>query len=352
MPRRAAAEAVAARGGIVRRGLTRRTSHLVIGHGAHRLIAGGRLAKTLVESDRLGATCLSENAFLRLIDGIEAAEPSQRPFPLQTLIDKTGLNIETIRLLGLFDVIALREETVGFRDLVAAKEVARLLAEGIPMADLLASVDTLRRRSGPGEDLARVHLARTDDGEIGLRLGEAVAELDGQMRLPLSRGDNPSVDALFEAASEAEEVGAWGAAERLYRRCLTLDRSDPIAAFNLANVLREQGRPQAARFYFKLALALDPGFAEAWYNLADLAEQAGLEAEARACLGRALGLDPDYADALYNLAQLEYRREAYGRALACWERYLSLDDASDWSHTAREGVALCRQKLQEANQHS
>lgn len=324
----------------------------MIGHGAHRLIVGGRLAKTLERSDRLGATCLSENAFLRLIDSFEAAESSQRPFPLQTLIDKSGLDAETIRLLSLFDVFALHEGTVGFRDLVAAKEAARLLAEGMPMADLLASVDTLRRRSGPGEDLARVHLGRTDDGEIGLRLGEAVAELDGQMRLPLPRGDNPSVDALFEAAAEAEEAGAWGAAERLYRRCLTLDRADPIAAFNLANVLREQGRPRAARFYFRLALALDPGFAEAWYNLADLAEQDGLEGEARACLDRALGLDSDYADALFNLAQLEYRREAYDRALTCWERYLSLDAASDWSRTAREGVALCRQKLQQADRHS
>jgi hypothetical protein len=45
---------------------------------------------------------------------------------------------------------------------------------------------------------------------------------------------------------------------------------------------------------------------------------------------------------LYNLAHLEFEAEAYERARALWQRYLTLDPDSDWSRTARQGLALCQ----------
>ena len=97
------------------------------------------------------------------------------------------------------------------------------------------------RRRGP--PLARLKLVRDERGRLARRIGDAYAELDGQIRLSLPRADNPSVDEVFDAAEEAEQAGDLAAAATLYRRCVSMDPHDPIAPFNLANVLREQGGP-------------------------------------------------------------------------------------------------------------
>jgi Flp pilus assembly protein TadD len=50
--------------------------------------------------------------------------------------------------------------------------------------------------------------------------------------------------ALIGPHSEASD---FAQAERLYRRCVDLDRTDPAAAFNLANLLRAHGRHGEAK---------------------------------------------------------------------------------------------------------
>ena len=70
------------------------------------------------------------------------------------------------------------------------------------------------------------------------------------------------------------------------------------------------------------------------------------KAAAREGFERAIAADPDYADPLYNLAQLEFEAGALRRARELWQRYLTLDPDSEWSRTARHGLALCQRQGQ------
>ena len=207
---------------------------------------------------------------------------------LDELPARTGLEPRVVRLLVLFDIIQPCGAECSFRDLIGAREAARLLGEGLALADIVRGTERLGRA---GEDsdahpLARLKLACDDSGRLARRIGDAFAELDGQLRLALPYADNPSVDELFDAADEAEQAGDLATAAMLYRRCVSMDQRDPIAPFNLANVLREQGQRAAAKLFFELALAIDPEFADAWYNLALLEEAAG-DKDGRAPVPRA-----------------------------------------------------------------
>jgi tetratricopeptide (TPR) repeat protein len=248
------------------------------------------------------------------------------------------------RLLELFEVIQPQDGALSFRDLIAAREVARLTAAGLGVAEIIASVVDLGGGTKACEDhpLARLKLVCDEQGHLARRIGNRFAELDGQMRLPLANPGNPSVDEVFEAAEEAEQRGDLVRAEGLYRRCARLDPSDPIAPFNLANVLREQGRRGEAKSYLQLATVIDPALADGWYNLALLVEAEGQKGLARAHLERAIAADPDYADPLYWLAKLHFEAGELAAAAQLWQRYLRLDPDSEWSRLARKGLMLCR----------
>ncbi len=344
-PNALVAQEVERRGGIVRRGLPPRTALVALGRGSLKQLADGRLEAKLARAERIGARCLSENALLRVLDLLPPLAADAGAIRLDDLPARTGLEPRVVRLLELFDIIQPCGAECSFRDLIGAREAARLLGEGLALADIVRGTERLGRA---GEDsdahpLARLKLACDDSGRLARRIGEAFAELDGQLRLALPYADNPSVDELFDAADEAEQAGDLATAAMLYRRCVSMDQRDPIAPFNLANVLREQGQRAAAKLFFELALAIDPEFADAWYNLALLEEAAGDKAGARRCLERAIAADPDYADPLYNLGKLQFELGCFAEASRMWQRYLALDPDSEWSRRARSGLHLCQQ---------
>lgn len=337
---------VTRRGGTVRRGLTRHTALFVVGRSSYTQLQAGRLQAKLARADDIGAACLSERTFLRALGLLPAAAPTTAALRLNDLPGKTGLRPETIRLLVLFDLVQPAGDQCSFRDLVVAREVGRLLREGLELAAIVAAAERAGGQAGSGDDqpLARLKLASDEDGRLALRFGDGLAELDGQMRLPLADAGNPSIDDLFDSAEDAEQDGDLDAAEDFYRRCMALDRSDPIAPFNLANVLRDQGQESAAIWQLRVALGVDPSFAEAWYNLALLLDARADKAAAQNAFERAIAADPGYADPVFNLAQLQFEAGAYAAAQDLWQRYLALDPDSDWSRKARQGVAVCRQQ--------
>ena len=340
-------ERLEAGGAILRRGLTRRTDLLVIGRGAYRMLDDGRLARKIALADRYGARCLSEGGLGKMLTPMSAAETADAILTIETMTAQTGLDRATLRLLSLFDLMADEGEGLGFRDLVTGREVARLFGEGASLEEIVRGVGQLERGQGGRGDqpLARHKLVTTGEGDLALRFGDGLAEFDGQMRMALPEGGNPSVQDLFEEAEEAEIIGDFPGAEALYHRCIDLDKKDPTARFNLANVLREQARGAEALQCLKVVVSMDPGFAEAWYNLADLAESGGDLGGAKRHLGRALEADGDYADAVFNLASLHFRDGEIDAAMVGWRRYLALDKNSKWSRKAREGVMLCRERL-------
>jgi tetratricopeptide (TPR) repeat protein len=347
VPRRLAVEEAERRGATVRRGLPRRTELVVIGGGARSLLAGGRLIATLALADELGARALSEKTFLRALGLIPPAGAEPAEIPLEQLGQSVGLEPAIVRLMELFDLIEARDGRCSFRDLVTGREVARLLRENVSFGEILDVIGMINRREPVSHPLARHKLVCAEDGRLVVRLGERLAELDGQLCLALPEAGNPSLDLLFEAAEEAEDEGDLAAAEVLYRRCVDLDRRDPIIAFNLANVLREQGSNREAKWYLQLALAHDPGFAEAWYNLAMILHAEGEGLVVREHLERAIAADPEYSDPVYNLARWHAKAGDPVAAARWWERYLELDPDSEWARKARRALALCRGHVKE-----
>ena len=346
MPQKLAKQEVERRGGRIQRSINPETDFVVVGHFAYRLLDGGRLQWKLDQAEVAGAVCISENQFLALSELREIASASERTLSLESLAVQAGLDSATLVQLALFDVIEPNDGWCGFRDVVAAKEAARLIDQGATIAEIVAGNLALQRNTDEQpQNLAQVHLTRSEADGLVMKVGEKLAELDGQMKLSLSELDNPSLDELFDAAEVAEDAGEFEIAERYYRQCVDIEKQDPTALFNLANVARERGKPKEARVYLERALLLDPAYPEAWYNLADLAESDGDYRTAQICLLKALSINADFADALFNLARLYYRDDAFDDAVPFFERYLELDAHSEWGRSARDYLSVCRQQL-------
>lgn len=339
-----AAEAVAARGGRVRQGLTRQTTHLVVGGGQPRIADDGSLATKLAAADVRGAETMGEAAFLRAA-GL-APPLTGHEVPAQILAERSGLSTGTLRVLALFDVVSIERGLCRFADLGNAQEAGRLLGGGATIGEIITAFNALRRAGLPNR---RVPLVVGDDGAVRLRVGEAEADLDGQFRLPLGDGGNPSADRLFEAAEAAERSADFSGAESLYRRAWRADPRDPTIPFNLANVLRERGRLGDAAMILRLALALDPHFPEAWYNLGDMEERLGCRAAARAALEHAVGLDAGYGDALFNLGLLLIGEGDCARALPLFERCVEAVPAGAERRRAGRLAAYCRRMAAEVD---
>jgi len=129
--------AVARAGGSIRRGQPRHGGLLVVGRLAFRQLDRGGLRRRIEAADGVGARCISEVMFLEQLGLVEPGSDIAGVVELESLPGKTGLDVETLRLLILFDIIRPRNNQCAFRDLVAAREVARLLGEGISLGDVI-----------------------------------------------------------------------------------------------------------------------------------------------------------------------------------------------------------------------
>jgi tetratricopeptide (TPR) repeat protein len=338
-PRRRIATEIMRRGGALTFRLNK-ADRLVVGYGAHARLP--TLYTVLERAERCGIGCLSEQRLLNALGLSESPPSSPRTVRLHDLIHLSGLDRSAIKLLSLFDIINDQNGAFEFRDLVAARQVRRLRDGGTSLGDIIAALVTTRRWSFDGNRLAHLRLTRLADGELARTVGDYLADMDGQMRLPLGDGGNPSLDELFAAAAAAERAELWRAAETTYRRIIGIAPRNSVAHFNLANVLGAQKRGAEAEASLRRAISLDPSFAEAWYNLAHLLDSRGDALAARRCLERAIEVDERCADAIYNLARLWMIAGEPMRATPLYERYLALDTSSPWAVRARQLLRLCR----------
>ena len=341
-PLRLAAREVERQHGQLRRGVTRRTTHVVFGRtflAKAGLTKNGdaEIERRVAAQRAAGRTLISENGFLRLLGLMKAPEASS--LSRQSLIEQSRLSGTDLDLLSLFDAFEHDCEPYSFRDLILARKYAGLVAGGATWGSIARSV----HRSGPVASLTAKSL------NVGSQYGRSDAiyleggqsELDGQLLFDLgmagSAGDD-TLEELFAEAEAAEEGGDHDGAAALYQRCLAIDPSDAIAAFNRANCLRAGGHAAEAAHDYISAIKLDPAFVEAWFNLAGLMSEQGREASARRHLQKAIALDKTYADPVFNLARLEFDAGNLVEARRLWVRYLELDADSEWARVAAKGV--------------
>ncbi len=217
LPRRIAAREVAARGGQLRRGVTRRTTVVVVGRT---LIGRPDDAAIAARVDALriaGRELRSENGFLRLLDPAAAGEPA---LPRRRLIEQSGLAPRDFDLLALFDAFEHDVEPYSFRDLILARKYAGLIAGGAGWGAIVRSV----HRFGPAVSLTAKSLQVGGGRAIYACHDDGLSELDGQLLLGLAEPADDDPEDVFARAEAAEAAGRHAEAAALFR-ALPGDRS-------------------------------------------------------------------------------------------------------------------------------
>jgi tetratricopeptide (TPR) repeat protein len=331
-PQRLAARAVATRGGRLRRGITRQTQRVVLGR---RLLdrPGPEIEAKLAMLGKAEVKLVSENGFLRWLHLLDT--PERSAMSRQSLLDQSRLPSDIFDRLALFDAFEHDAEPFSFRDLILARKYAGLIAGGASWDAVARSV----HHAGPVASLTARSLHPEGPQKIYAVDGAIKTELDGQRLLPLEPAEDDSEE-YFALAENAEAAKLHAEATVLYGRCLSLDPSDSVAAYNRANCFRALGESDDAAAAYAQAIKIDPSFVEAWFNYAALLRDEKKIGAARAHLKRAIAIDPDYADAIYNLASLEFDAGDLGAARTAWSRYLELDQDSEWAKTATRGIAF------------
>jgi len=346
LTRRRLDQLVRARGGKISTRPGNRVTTVAFGHSAAaHALDDGRVQ--LPPGLPATASLISENVLRRELGLLEPPPDVDRSQGRAEIERLAGLTPNLLSCLVLFDVLEPVDERFAYRDLVAAREAARLLKRGVALGDVLDAAISLRRRGG---HLAEARLTEGPSGELVREIAGQLAELSGQLTMPLRmRAEQKarSIDDLLLEAEEAEERGDHAAAESLYTTAMRADTADPVLPFNLGNVFQAQGRATEAKVAWQIAVARDPAFAEAWYNLALAAEDDKQTDLAVAQYRRAVQAEPDYADAQFNLALLLTHLDRCSEALAAWERFLELEPSSKQASTAQKAIALCRMKIQQ-----
>jgi tetratricopeptide (TPR) repeat protein len=329
------------RGAVLMRRIVYDTQITVIAHGASGRLATGSLDGVLARAG-LRSRLLTEHQFLRELGLLDALPEKRREYERAAFSRLCRLSPKEQMWLELFDVIEPIEGFFDFPDVVLARQVRSLLDAGLALPAIIGAVIAFRHAAARDAFGQIGNLVQLPSGEIVVRMGAWLAEMDGQLRLPIEDRAPPAAGELYDMAEAAEQVGDWEGAERLYRRCIQADPNDALSHYNCANALRHQNRAQEAAILFARATALDPQLADGWYNLACLSQDRGDLDAAQRQFERAIACDPNYADALFNLAVLHLDRGNPAAALPLFERYIPLDPNSRWGRAARKAASLCR----------
>ncbi|MFZ2079147.1 MAG: tetratricopeptide repeat protein [Xanthobacteraceae bacterium] len=341
MSRAEAFEVVRQRGGTPSPAVTKRTTLLIVGELGWPLLDDGRPSNKLSRATAYGIPVASERRFLEWI-GKAVPDSVYKTYSADQLAALSKLSKDTIKELAHFGLLDERGGRFGFRDLASARQIAKLLADGVRLSEIVRSVSEIRKWL-PEVGLANVRLHA---GPHYLEVEQPGGRTDqhGQFVLAVDESQhNP--DDLFEQAQSAEEAGDIAEAERLYRILMKSDPTDVSAPFNLGNLLRTSARTVEAEAALRAATRVDPTFADAWYNLSDLLDEQGRVDAAAECLRAALRVAPDYADAMFNLALLLQRTNQYAEAADYWRRYLASDRQSEWAARARRSLKFCEMQI-------
>mgnify|MGYP003932126339 FL=1 len=240
-----------------------------------------------------------------------------------------------------------------FRDLVGIRAATGLLEDGVPLQQVRATVESLRRSlpntRRPLSELSvmaegRTVVVRDEAGTYEPTTGQAVLDfsLDGLesdvVRLLHFEHDDRAraYEHYLEGCRYDENERTFEQAERAYKKALSIDPTLSNALTNLGNLEYRRGELEKAERYYRSALECDPEQPEALYNLGFLHfEREELDAAIQ-FFREALGSDPSFADAHFNLAMALEERGNSAAARSHWQQYLSLEPEGPWADIAQK----------------
>jgi tetratricopeptide (TPR) repeat protein len=342
MTRAEAFEAVRQRGGTPSPAVTKGTNLLIVGELGWPLLDDGRPSNKLSRANAYGIPVANERRFLEWI-GKAIPGSVHKTYSADQLATLSKLSSGMIQELAQLSLLDERGGHFGFRDLASARQIAKLLADGVRLSEIIRAVSQIRKWL-PEVGLANVRLH--PGSHYGLEVEQPGGRTDqhGQFVLAVDQSQN-NPDDLFEQAQSAEEAQDIAEAERLYRILMKSDPTDAAAPFNLGNLLRVSGRYVEAEAALRAATRADRTFADAWYNLSDLLDEQGRVEAAIDCLRTVLRVAPDYLDAMFNLALLLQRTSQYAEAADYWRHYLANDRQSEWAARARRSLKFCEMQI-------
>ena len=143
--------------------ICRCVSLIAFGHSAgDRALDDGRVA--LPTGLPAAAPLVSENVLRRALGLLEPPAEVDRSMGRGEIERLSGLSANLVSCLVLFDVLEPVDDGFAYRDLVAAREAARLLRIGVALGPVLDASIALRRRGGHLADafrqLRRIHVDR------------------------------------------------------------------------------------------------------------------------------------------------------------------------------------------------
>ncbi len=298
---------------------------------------GGELC--LAFPRKADARLVSESSFRSRLGILDLPGTSEPHYSEDQIVRHAGLNSAQLRTLALYDVLTSGDSGFSYGDLVAARAIGRLIAAGAKFPKIIVAALALQQR---GVSLCSVRLAEAPWGELLQVFEGALAEIDGQLLLPL-HGQDIDADTAFARAEASEREGDLDSARRWYDLAGRLDENDAVIPFNLGNVLDELGRPREAEIAYRQAIARSPDLADAWFNLGVLKEKMGRDEEALLSYEKAFAVEPTYADALHNAALLLMRKRRFDAALPLLYQIMSQSASS--APEAKRLAHLCRLEL-------
>lgn len=293
------------------------TDWVVVGESGWPLRRNGKLPRDLLIAQALAThsgrpVILGESDFFSRLQGTESSAPPCRE----------GVNDNHDGMSPVAGAIG---------DILRQRDLARLIAAGVPIKRLRRALGQLRRwfPAAVADGLA----LRDCTGVVGILTSGGWMTPDGQrlfdfadlatdarehlkwsanvdapviLKVQDAKRTGPDSDQdLFATAVEREREGDLRQAECLYRRLLRDEGPDADVCYNLANVLAAAGQVEAALERLSQAVELRPRFPEAWYNQGVLAQRIGKSSLAQNCFHEALRWAPDLNAAVVALARTD-----------------------------------------------
>src|ERR1700728_1938229 len=229
MSRAEAFNVVRQRGGTPSPDVTKRTKILVVGELGWPLLDDGRPSNKLNRASEYGIPVVSERRFLEWI-GKAVPDDAQKSYSAEQISGLSKMSVDMVRELSRLGLLDDRQGRFGFRDLASARQVAKLLNDGVRLSEIIRAVTEIRKWL-PDAGLAGVRLHAGARSDIQVEPAGGRTDKYGQFVLAVDDArDDP--DELFDRAYAAEERGDIAEAERLYRLLMKTDPTDASAPFN------------------------------------------------------------------------------------------------------------------------
>ncbi len=246
----------------------------------------------------------------------------------------------------------------GFRDLVALKVAARLLDDGMTLAQLRIALRQLKRLLGDAAQPLSTLRVRWNGQALMLEQDGRSLETSGQLVFDFAQDvakhadvhalENTSAAAApctalqwFHLGQQAQEEGDRQTAMHAYTQATTRDPAMACAWVNLGMLHVDEGALALAQTAFERARAGEGAACEALLNLAELAAHQGDHATAEQLFGQVLDTFGEHAHAHYGRARslLAMRGDGplarahltrFVRAHACATDRSALEAAQTW----------------------